>query len=97
MGAPWAAIFTVLACARATDQMPAPRFRFGGYQYPAMVLYSLFLGFLGVDRLCLKFSCSGAFKLLTLGGLGVWWLVDLILLSLGQLAPYDGSQWEPSW
>jgi hypothetical protein len=62
-----------------------------------MVLYSLLLGWVGVDRLCLRWTCLGAFKLLTLGGLGVWWLVDLILLVTGQLAPADGCLWDPAW
>ena len=71
--------------------------RYGGYQYPSIVLFSLFLGFLGVDRFCLQWTCLGTFKLLTIGGIGIWWLVDLILLTLGQLAPADGSLWDPAW
>jgi len=34
-------------------------------------------------------------KLLTLGGVGVWWIVDIILLILGDLRPADDSNWEP--
>ena len=71
--------------------------RYGGYQYPSIVLFSLFLGWAGVDRFCLQWTCLGTVKMLTIGGLGVWWLTDLILLTLGQLAPADGSLWDPSW
>jgi len=34
-------------------------------------------------------------KLLTLGGIGVWWIVDIVLLVTGQTTPKDGSSWEP--
>ena len=34
-------------------------------------------------------------KLLTLGGLGVWWVVDIILLVTGGLMPADDSNWCP--
>jgi len=71
--------------------------RYGGYSYLTVLLLSLFLGVLGVDRLCLQWNCMGAAKLLTLGGIGVWWLVDLILLTIGQMVPADGSLWNPSW
>ncbi len=44
-------------------------------------LLSLFLGSLGVDRFYLGKSKSGAVKLITLGGLGVWYLIDLVLIA----------------
>jgi len=34
-------------------------------------------------------------KLLTLGGLGIWWVVDIFLLVTGYLNPDDGSNWIP--
>jgi len=34
-------------------------------------------------------------KLLTLGGVGIWWIVDIILLVLGELRPADDSNWVP--
>ena len=39
----------------------------------------------------------GVFKCLSIGGLGVWWLVDIILLASGNLWPADGYSWEPYW
>lgn len=34
-------------------------------------------------------------KLLTLGGVGIWWIVDVVLLVKGVLIPEDGTNWVP--
>lgn len=45
------------------------------------LLFSIFLGWLGIDRFYLKYIGTGILKLITLGGLGIWWLIDLILIA----------------
>jgi TM2 domain-containing membrane protein YozV len=52
-----------------------------------VLVTSLFFGLLGVDRYILGYPMLGTLKLLTLGGVSVWWIVDLILIAHGSLAP----------
>ena len=44
-------------------------------------LLSLFLGFLGADRFYIGRTRSAIVKLLTLGGCGIWWISDVILIA----------------
>ena len=37
---------------------------------------------------------TGILKLITLGGCGVWWLIDLILIATNQLRDADGNYLE---
>ena len=53
--------------------------------------FSLTLGGFGVDRFYLGFWKEGLAKLFTFGGLGVWTLVDFILVVTGYVSPSDGS------
>ena len=43
-------------------------------------LLSLFLGCYGIDRFMLEQIGLGILKLLTGGGCGIWWLIDLFLI-----------------
>lgn len=54
-----------------TSQMLKPTSVFG---------WSAYAGYLGIDRFKLGDTGLGVVKLLTLGGLFVWWLVDLFIV-----------------
>ena len=72
-----------------------PCIKYSGHYFLTTLIYSVLLGFLGMDRFCLGKTGTAVGKLLTLGGLGVWWIVDVVLLVNGILLPDDGSNWVP--
>lgn len=56
----------------------------------AALLLSISVGSLGVDRFYLGKTGTGILKLITMGGFGVWWLIDVILIATGQMTDSDG-------
>jgi len=45
------------------------------------LVLSLFFGTLGVDRFMMGQVVLGLLKLVTFGGFGLWWLIDVILIA----------------
>lgn len=55
------------------------------------LLLSIFLGSLGIDRMYLGYIGLGILKLLTLGGLGIWATIDIIMIATNKLPAKNGE------
>ncbi|HMQ48777.1 MAG TPA: TM2 domain-containing protein [Saprospiraceae bacterium] len=60
------------------------------------LLLVVFVGGLGIHRFYLGYTTIGIIQLLTLGGCGIWALIDLIRIITGDLGPADGSAYDPT-
>lgn len=55
------------------------------------LIMSIIFGWLGVDRFIMGKIGTGILKLITFGGLGIWWLIDLILVATKY--PFKNVEW----
>lgn len=56
------------------------------------LVMSIIFGAFGVDRFIMGKVGTGLLKLFTLGGLGLWWLIDVILIATKY--EYSGVTWQ---
>jgi TM2 domain-containing membrane protein YozV len=55
------------------------------------LVMSIIFGAFGVDRFMMGKVGTGLLKLFTFGGLGLWWLIDVILIATKY--EYSGVSW----
>lgn len=63
----------------------------GGKSQLIALIIAFFLGGIGIHRFYLGYTWQGVVQLLTLGGCGIWALIDLIRIITGDLKPKDGE------
>ena len=63
-----------------------------GYDWTVALILSILVGELGVDRFYTGSIMLGILKLVTFGGCGVWWIIDIILIVTGS---YKDAQGRP--
>ncbi|NLI99190.1 TM2 domain-containing protein [bacterium] len=56
------------------------------------LLLAIFLGGLGIHRFYTGHIGTGILMLLTGGGCGIWWLIDIILIATGSFKDADGRE-----
>jgi len=55
------------------------------------LILSIFFGSFGVDRFMMGQVVLGLLKLVTFGGFGIWWLIDVILIATRY--QFEGVEW----
>jgi len=73
------------------EEMTSPVVANSGKSQVAALLLCFFIGIIGIHRFYLGYTWQGVVQILTLGGLGIWTLIDFIRIITGDLQPKDGS------
>ncbi|MEU4219023.1 TM2 domain-containing protein [Actinoplanes sp. NPDC026623] len=64
----------------------------GSKSWIATLLLCLFVGSLGVHRFYVGKIGTGILMLITLGGLGIWTLIDFIMIAVGKFSDKQGLE-----
>ncbi len=62
-----------------------------GKSWGTALILSIFLGVFAIDRFYLGYKWQSWVKLLTAGGAGIWYLVDIFMIGGKSLKPKDGD------
>jgi hypothetical protein len=72
------------------DELSSPAAAASGKSQVIALILCLAVGGIGIHRFYLGYTWQGIVQLLTLGGCGIWALIDLIRIITGDLQPKNG-------
>lgn len=73
------------------EELSSPAAAFSGKSQLIALLLCLVVGGIGIHRFYLGYTWQGIVQLITLGGCGIWALIDLIRIITGDLQPKNGN------
>lgn len=82
--------FTALACPQCGATQQGQQGSMSQKRILPAALLCFFLGFLGVHRFYVGKIGTGILQLVTFGGLGIWALIDFIVIVVGSFRDSDG-------
>ena len=82
---------TTVVVENQEDELSSPAIAGEGKSQIIAAILAFAIGGLGIHRFYLGYTWQGVVQLLTLGGCGVWSLIDLIRIITGNLQPKNGS------
>ena len=82
---------TTVVVENQEDELSSPAIAGEGKSQIIAAILAFAIGGLGIHRFYLGYTWQGVVQLLTLGGCGIWALIDLIRICTGDLQPKNGS------
>lgn len=76
------------------DELSSPAAAASGKSQVTALILAVLIGGIGIHRFYLGYTWQGIVQLLTLGGCGIWSLIDLIRIITGDLQPKNGNYTE---
>lgn len=73
------------------DELSSPAAAASGKSQVIALILCALIGGLGIHRFYLGYTWQGVVQLLTLGGCGIWALIDLVRIITGDLQPKNGK------
>ncbi|MDQ3290612.1 MAG: NINE protein [Bacteroidota bacterium] len=87
-------IKAVIKAAEKKEKAANPAEAASGKSQLVAAVLAFVVGYIGIHRFYLGYTGIGIAQILTLGGCGIWALIDLVRILMGDLKPKDGDYTE---